>query len=209
MYVTTHRFLLFTNKIDTTKQAKALGDSFAEINITAIHASPLQRAHSTAKAIHDAHHLTKAGNPIEFHDDPDLREQYFGIAEGHPWARPGTEASETDIQRKVYPAKTGRDDRFLDGESLNELNQRAGRAIDRIVIPAILKAKGEKVQGVDGVDGTHLVIVSHGLCISELLANLVGRTGETVRSGKFAGLENTAWTRVQVGLQVCDNVFFP
>jgi len=54
---------------------------------------------------------------------------------------------------------------------------------------------------VEGLRGTHIIIVSHGLCISEFLANLMGRTGESVRSGKFAGLENTAWTRVQVGLK--------
>jgi len=130
--------------------------------------------------------------------DPDLREQYFGIAEGHPWARPGTEASQTDIQREVYPAKTGRKDKFPEGESLDELNERAGRALEGIIIPAVLKAKGEDIEG---LKGTHIVIVSHGLCISELLANLVGRTGESVRSGKFAGLDNTAWTRVQVGLK--------
>jgi len=180
------------------KQAKALGESFADINISAIHASPLKRAHSTAKAIHDSHAPTKAGNPIEFNVDPDLREQHFGIAEGHPWARPGTEAAKTDIQHKAYPAKTGRDDKFPEGESLNELNQRASRAIDRIIIPAVLKAKGEKIEG---VEGTHIIIVSHGLCISELLGNLVARTGKSVRSGEYAGLNNTAWTRVQVGLK--------
>jgi broad specificity phosphatase PhoE len=176
-----------------------LGESFSNLHITSIHASPLKRAYSTAQAIVEANASTKAGNPIELRADPDVREQYFGIAEGHKWVPPGVAVSEVDIQRKVYPAITNRDDRFPEGESLTDLNERAGRAVDRIIVPAVLKAKGEKVEEGTGI---HIIIVSHGLCISELLANLVGRTGESVRSGKYAGLRNTAWTRVQVGVKV-------
>ena len=75
------------------------------------------------------------------------------------------------------------------------LAKRAGEAIDKIIIPAIVRNVGNK-----DPDACHLANVSHGLCISELIGDLVRRTGlREFKTGYFAGMNNTAWTRVVLG----------
>lgn len=54
----------------------------------------------------------------------------------------------------------------------------------------------------------HIALVSHGLCISELVAALAAldferrSKGQEVSGGRYAGLLNTAWTRATVDLAV-------
>jgi broad specificity phosphatase PhoE len=162
-----------------------------------VYASPLKRAHSTASALHSGLKQTPAP-PLILH--PDLREQNFGVAEGHPWfpGVPGKEQPVMDIQQKIFPTITSRSEAFPGGESLDDLATRAGKAIDEIVIPAVIAAKGKPIEG---ADGAHLVIVSHGLCISELIGCLAKRAGDVSSARRFTGLENTAWSRVIVGLK--------
>lgn len=66
-----------------------MGEYFANANtkFTAIHASTLKRAFSTAQALYDAQPEPK---PV-FTKSLLLREQYFGIAEGRPWTFTGEE----------------------------------------------------------------------------------------------------------------------
>ncbi|KAJ4473119.1 phosphoglycerate mutase [Lentinula aciculospora] len=100
---------------------------------------------------------------------PNIREQHFGIAEG------------------IYPVLYHRDEKFPDAESLNDLASRAEAAIAECVIPH-LQSEGH----------THIAMVSHGLCISELVAALLRLDPDSRRDVSYKGLLNTAWTRATV-----------
>lgn len=66
-----------------------MGEYFAnaDTKFTAIHASTLKRAFSTAQALYDAQPEPKP----TFTKSLLLREQHFGIAEGRPWTFTGEE----------------------------------------------------------------------------------------------------------------------
>lgn len=102
--------------------------------------------------------------------------------------------------RGIYPVLSGRSERFPEGESLNDLQARAERAIEDIATPYV-KEIAEK-----GWDGRtrQIAVVSHGLCISELIPGLLRKDGDwRGRAGKgWTGLYNTAWTRVAVDIIV-------
>ena len=68
--------------------------------------------------------------------------------------------------RKLYPVLTERSDKFPDGESLDDLADRAEKAVDELLFPFLFQALKE------GKSGVHIAVVSHGLCISELVAAL-------------------------------------
>ena len=165
---------------------------------TAIYASPLKRAHSTAQALY-----AKQPSPQPpFTVSPLIREQHFGIGEGHPW----TFHADSDIpleehfKNGVFPVLTERDLRFPEGESLNDLAARATQAINELVMPHVHKCWQ------DGTSDATLALVSHGLCISELVAALLKKDKDALVKGpqgsKYAGLLNTAWTRVSIEFQV-------
>jgi len=88
--------------------------------------------------------------------------------------------------------------KFPQGESLNDLKDRAEQAMDELVMPHVWQTLKE------GEDGVDIAIVSHGLCISELVAALVrknsvvGRAGSDGFGSKYIGLLNTAWTRITI-----------
>jgi broad specificity phosphatase PhoE len=93
----------------------------------------------------------------------DLREQHFGEAEGQPWtmlADPGKSLAQ-HMAEGIYPAMTERNEKFPTGESLNDLEKRAEKAIQELIMPHIWKAAK------DGRKGVQVAVVSHGLCISE------------------------------------------
>jgi len=93
----------------------------------------------------------------------DLREQHFGEAEGHPWsmsADPDKSLAQHMAEGK-YPVLTHRNEKFPAGESLDDLEKRAEKAIQELVMPHVWKAAKE------GRKGVHVAVVSHGLCISE------------------------------------------
>ncbi|OCH84190.1 phosphoglycerate mutase-like protein [Obba rivulosa] len=175
-------------------QAKALGESLSDTRFTAIHASPLKRALWTAQAVHNAQLEPKP--PLAM--SPLLREQHFGVAEGNPWTvQPLAGVSlEEHLARGVYPALHERSQKFPEGESLDDLARRADQAVEEILMPYVWQAarSGEK--------GVHVAVVSHGLCISELIPALMKRDASGIHPGHhYRGLFNTAWSRLTVDIK--------
>jgi broad specificity phosphatase PhoE len=159
-----------------------------------IYASDLKRATMTAQAL-------QAGQAAE--PKPPLtrttliREQHFGIAEGRPFSLkmiPG-KSLEEHFAMDVFPVLPGPTARFPEGESAVDLGERAVIAINELVMPHVWKAARE------GEREVHLAVVSHGLCISQLVPALL-KYGSYSGLEDYSGLKNTAWTRVEVTLKV-------
>ncbi|KAH7922935.1 phosphoglycerate mutase-like protein [Leucogyrophana mollusca] len=173
-------------------QARAMGQAFSNTHLTAIYASPLKRAFATAEALRDAQ-----PKPLAINESPLLREQHFGIAEGKAWVL-RMELGKTVEEywaNGEYPVLHKRHQRFPEGESRDELAERADEAIRQIVLPEIWQAARSGAQGV------HLALVSHGLCISELVPALVKKGQNGMPAESYEGLMNTAWTRVAVSVK--------
>lgn len=153
----------------------------------------MDRANTTAQAI-----LAAQPNPHPpLIVSPDLREQHFGIAEGNPWVTTG--GSILDVKHGVFPVLYGRDEKFPEGESLDDLGCRAEKAVEELLLPWVWDPKKSwgKREG-----EVHLAVVSHGLCISELVAALVRMDADGYGQGRdYRGLLNTAWTRVTIGVK--------
>lgn len=176
------------------KQADAVGKSLASTHIDVIYASPLLRAYSTAQAVHRAQ---PAPQPSLIPNQK-LREQHFGVAEGHPWVlelRPNTTAEQA-FEKGIYPVLEGRAEKFPGAESLDDLARRAEEAIEECVLPHLSEHHGS-----DSND-FHIAIASHGLCISELVTALLRLDPTSRRDVSYAGLLNTAWTRVNISFKV-------
>ncbi|KAI0333657.1 phosphoglycerate mutase-like protein [Cubamyces sp. BRFM 1775] len=175
-------------------QAKAVGQSLSDTRFEAIYASPLKRALWTGQAVREAQPDPKP--PLETSDL--LREQHFGVAEGHPWQwnpTPGL-TMEEHFARGLYPVLHERWEKFPEAESLDDLFDRAKKAIDELVMPNVWRAAKE------GKKGVHIAIASHGLCISQLVVALLLKDESGVHPGdKYRGLQNTAWTRVTVDVK--------
>jgi len=174
-------------------QARALGQSFSETHLTAIFASPLKRAHTTAQALHDGQ--PEPQPPLT--TSLNLREQHFGMAEGKPWTmhREKGKTLEEMYAGDLWPVPITRTERFPEGESQDDLAARAERGLQECVMPFVWKAVRS------GVWGEHIALVSHGLCISELVAGLVKKNTEAQPERDYRGLLNTAWTRVVISVQ--------
>lgn len=103
----------------------------------------------------------------------------------------------------IFPVPNGRRGKFLEGESLDDLRDRAREAFKELIVPILRDAVKERKENV------HVALVSHGLCISELVAVVVASDYERRSKGSkapdehYAGLSNTAWTRVTIDLAVC------
>jgi len=174
-------------------QAKALGRSFAKTHFLAIHASPLKRALWTAQAVRDA----QAEQP-PLTTSPLLREQHWGVAEGKPWTMHMEQGLtlEEHFARGLYPVLNSRSQKFPEGESLDDLAARAKKAVDDLLMSYVWQAARA------GDQGLHIAIVSHGLCISELIPALLVKDQSGVHPGyRYKGLLNTAWTRVTVNVK--------
>ncbi|KAL6304361.1 phosphoglycerate mutase-like protein, partial [Sparassis latifolia] len=173
------------------QQAKEMGKSLSHVRFAAIHTSPLKRALWTAEALRQVQSEPKPPLTTSLL----LREQHWGIAEGKPWIMeflPGV-TLEQHYERGVYPVLHGRGQKFPEGESLDDLAARANVAIEEIIMPHIRAAARS------GKKGIHVAIVSHGLCISEIILALLKRDGSgTVHERHYRGLLNTAWSRVTV-----------
>lgn len=105
--------------------------------------------------------------------------------------------------RGIYPVIYDRTGKFPGGESMNDLQERAERAVRDVVLPHVWNMARS------GQDD-RIALVSHGLCISELVAALVRRDSRALSDahGKtWTGLQNTAWTRVGVNLMVRPDAF--
>ena len=136
---------------------------------------------------------------------------------------------------EVYETIRTRHERFTGGESLDDLALRADDAVERLVWPHLEDAiahhryangEGEGGVAVDGrprenggepdVDvegglGYHVVLVSHGLCISEMIAALLRRSANAgaTTGVRLKGLVNTGWTRVYIRPLVSDRLIIP
>jgi hypothetical protein len=101
-------------------------------------------------------------------------------------------------ERGIFPVLHDRNEKFPEGESLNDVGRRAQKAIDELLMPHLWEAAKE------GRSGDNLAVVSHGLCISELVAALVkmDSNGTDLGGMGYRGLMNTAWARVTIGILV-------
>lgn len=90
----------------------------------------------------------------------------------------------------------GREEKFPGGESLDDLASRAEDAIAECIVPHLRAG-----------DDLHIAMVSHGLCISELIAALLRLDPDSPRDLSYRGLLNTAWTRVTVSTKVSIPLF--
>jgi broad specificity phosphatase PhoE len=96
----------------------------------------------------------------------------------------------------LYPPLRGLDEKYPEGESLLDLAERSKRAITQLVLPHMQKAARE------GSTGIHIAVVSHGLCLGEMISELLKTSLNQAVETKYYGLENTAWTRVVVNIEV-------
>lgn len=104
---------------------------------------------------------------------------------------------EEHFARGLYPVLHERWQKFPEGESLDDLAARASLAIEELVMSHVRRAARE------GRKGVHIALVSHGLCISELVPALLKKDSSGTHSGKnYRGLLNTAWTRITVDVKV-------
>ena len=107
---------------------------------------------------------------------------------------------EEHYAQKIFPVLLHRDERFPEGESLNDVAKRTTQAIRELVLPHVWKAARE------GVKGLHIAIASHGLCISELVTALLKQDSSGVEpENKYRGLWNTAWTRLAIDIKASSN----
>lgn len=161
-----------------------------------MYASPLLRAHATAQFVHQ--HQPHPKPPLKL--NPHLREQHFGVAEGHPWLLHAPEGIplETLFEQKIFPVLEGRDEKYPEAESLNDLALRAHVTIRECVLPHLPDAPIPE----DQHSGIHVALASHGLCIGELISALVALDPEADKGQTHYGLLNTAWTRVDIRVRV-------
>jgi len=181
--------------LEGSQQARALGEYFKDTHFIAILASPLRRAFSTAQALQDGQDDPKP--PLT--SSPLLREQHFGVAEGKPWDyryEPNLSLEE-HIAMGKFPVIHSDEEKFPGGESTNDLAIRANQAIEELILPHVQSAARQ------GLKGVHIAVVSHGLCISQLIAMLLKKDASGAAAGDYRGLLNTAWTRVTIDVKVC------
>ena len=108
---------------------------------------------------------------------------------------------EEHYAKGLYPVLYHRYEKFPGGESLADVQERAERAIRELVLPHLIDAAKSGWKK----DGPHVSLVSHGLCISELIAATVrldAGAAEEGQGGHWTGLLNTAWSRVTIDIPV-------
>ncbi|KAF8962621.1 histidine phosphatase superfamily [Flammula alnicola] len=156
--------------------AYALGEYLASTPITHIYASPLLRAHTqrnSCTSINLTRSLLLRSTPICIPEDTPL---------------------EALFEKKIFPVLDGRDEKFPEAESLDDLAVRAEIAIRECVLPHLPHAPLPE----DQHSGVHVALASHGLCIGELVAALLRLDPEASENQTHYGLMNTAWTRLDV-----------
>lgn len=133
-----------------------------------------------------------------FRVDRVLREQCVGDAEGHSFLfeRVPQKSLEDHFRDRQYPILFDRTQRFPNGESSNDVAARAERAINDLVLKPYLP------RAISGSNDVHVAVVSHGVCISELIPVLLKRDNGGVPPSNYRHLLNTAWTRITVQVKV-------
>ncbi|KAI9465601.1 phosphoglycerate mutase-like protein [Lactarius psammicola] len=180
--------------IEGVDQARALGIFFANTHFTAIHTSDLKRAFATARALYDHQEDSKPS----FDSSELFREQNFGLAAGNPVSFSKISHSltwEEHAARGVYLACYSDDDRFPEGESIKDLAERARKGLEEFVLPHVWQAAKE------GKTGIKVAVVSHGLCITELISELLKKSAKPVTKPKNTNLSNTGWIQVVVDIE--------
>jgi len=165
------------------------------VPLTHIYASPLKRAHSTAQHVHKHQPAPKPSLNL----NPNLREQHFGIAEGHPWVLQPPEGVSLEqlFADNIFPVLYGNEEKFPEGESFDDLSRRAAVGLQECVLPhLVVNEQGKEHSGV------HVALASHGLCIGALLSALVKLDPKAKHDRNYTGLMNTAWTRAEISVRV-------
>ncbi|KAG6812560.1 hypothetical protein H0H92_002212 [Tricholoma furcatifolium] len=170
-------------------QAEVLAMSFSDTTLTAIHASPLERAFLTAKALQAAQ-----PDSVPLETSPLLREQNFGLGEGQRYdvRRQPHLSFDEHIARGIFIPAHNRSKKYPDGESLNDVAARADTVVRDIILPYVQRAAA------DSIEDVHVAIVSHGIFISELITSLASQAGQKIQPNQFRGMKNTGWTLVAV-----------
>jgi broad specificity phosphatase PhoE len=149
----------------------------------------------TAQAIQSQQQL---GSP-ELVTSPLFREQHFGVAEGKPSTRkrdPNIPLSD-QFDRGIYPGSLSRSEKFPEGESRDDVQDRASKGWSDVLLPFVQQAARE------GNDHVHVAVISHGIFIKEALSALAkyDRTAD-MTACDYQWLRNTAWARVVVEVKV-------
>ena len=134
-----------------------------------------------------------------FKVDRDLREGSFGDAEGRQFlmGRIPNKSLDDHFRDGQYPVLFDRNEKFPNGESLDDVAVRAERSIKDLVLKPYLSRAISS-----GAEDIHIAVVSHGLCIGELIPALLKRNDGGSPTKNYRGLLNTAWTRVTVQVKV-------
>ncbi len=174
-------------------QARALGQSFANVPLTAIYCSDLKRAAMTADEILKAN---RSIPPPPLVQSKSLREINFGQGEG-----------QTNGGAEWIKGSTGDDPRhfrFPDGESLEEVNARIAKAVRQFILPRVEALRKKPAAG----DVGHICIVAHGIAIAELLRVFMALHDDSANSPwsdpkatyQRVRLENTGWSRLELAV---------
>ncbi|MDN5351191.1 MAG: alpha-ribazole phosphatase [Clostridiales bacterium] len=152
-------------------QAMTAREKLKDIPITAVYASPLQRAAITAKTISEPH-----GLPVV--TDSNLKEMNFGIWEKRFFSDVQKESPE--LLNRWF--QNYREFRVEGGESVDELYDRVSKAYDGIL----------SKYDVDGDDA--IVIVAHGGVIQTLMSHIC--YGDTSGYWRFE-IENCGVNKIE------------
>ncbi|SNX84488.1 uncharacterized protein MEPE_03197 [Melanopsichium pennsylvanicum] len=175
-------------------QARALGQSFANVPLTAIYCSDLKRAAMTADEVLKSN---RSIPPPPLVQSKSLREINFGQAEGQEYAMAQWMSGSTGQDARNF--------RFPEGESLEEVNARTAKAVRQFILPRIEALR--KKPPADGNVG-HICIVAHGIAIAELLRVFMALHGDPPscpwpdpkKTYQRVRLENTGWSRLEVAV---------
>lgn len=179
-------------------QARALGQSFANVPLTAIYCSDLKRAAMTADEILKSN---RSIPPPPLVQSKSLREINFGQAEGQSYASAEWMQSSTGENARSF--------RFPQGESLQEVNARIAKAVRQFILPRVeaLRKKPPSQVAASG-DVGHICIVAHGIAIAELLRVFMALHihspsnpwSDPRASYQRVRLENTGWSRLELAV---------
>lgn len=184
--------------INGVGQARALGQSFANVPLTAIYCSDLKRAAMTADEILKSN---RSIPPPPLVQSMSLREINFGQAEGQSYASAEwVQGSSGEEARHFH---------FPDGESLEEVNARIAKAVRQFILPRVeaLRKKPPSEQSA-AADVAHICIVAHGIAIAELLRVFMALHDDSPSSPwsdpkttyQRVRLENTGWSRLELAV---------
>ncbi|TKY85872.1 hypothetical protein EX895_005413 [Sporisorium graminicola] len=197
--------------INGVNQARALGQSFANVPLTAIYCSDLKRAAMTADEILKSN---RSIPPPPLVQSKSLREINFGQAEGQSYAQAEWMAgSSGDNARKFH---------FPDGESLEEVNARIAKAVRQFILPrieALRKTPVSRNGAAVASDIVHICIVAHGIAIAELLRVFMALHDSSSASSspwpdpnstyQRVRLENTGWSRLEIAVPLLGDAEIP